>query len=146
RVLFRSAPPWPHQPTVEWQVCGQCNYDCSYCIQSKKYRVGYPSKAELDAALTFLNGLPDTWEVKMTGGEPFASRLFLDHIVPTLARGPHTISTLTNLSAGDKQLRRFAELTAGRLGIVSASLHLEFTDVPTFIERLELLRRCAESS
>ena len=22
-------------PTIEWQVCGICNYDCSYCIQSK---------------------------------------------------------------------------------------------------------------
>lgn len=141
-----GAPPWPHQPTVEWQVCGQCNYDCSYCIQSKKYRVGYPSRAELDAALGFLAALPGAWEVKMTGGEPFASRLFLDHIVPSLAAGGHTISTLTNLSAPARQLRRFAELTRGRLGIVSASLHLEFTDVASFISRLEQLREHADAS
>jgi organic radical activating enzyme len=141
-----AAPPWPHQPTVEWQVCGQCNYDCSYCIQSAKYRVGYPSEAELDAALEFLHGLPDVWEIKMTGGEPFASRLFLDRIVPSLAAGPHTISTLTNLSAPNRSLQRFAELTYGKLGIVSASLHLEFTDVASFLARLEHLRGHADSS
>ncbi|KIG15076.1 putative Fe-S oxidoreductase [Enhygromyxa salina] len=141
-----AAPPWPHQPTVEWQVCGQCNYDCSYCIQSKKYRVGYPTRDELDAALDFLNGLPGQWEVKMTGGEPFASRLLLDHIVPRLVAGSHTISTLTNLSASTKQLQRFAALTHGRLGIVSASLHLEFTRVPDFIARLELLRDHAHAN
>lgn len=141
-----AAPPWSHQPTVEWQVCGQCNYDCSYCIQSKKYRVGYPSSAELDAALSFLHALPGAWEIKMTGGEPFASRLFLDHIVPSLAAGPHTISTLTNLSAPLRSLQRFAELTRGKLGIVSASLHLEFTDVASFLARLEHLRSHADSS
>lgn len=141
-----AAPPWPHQPTVEWQVCGQCNYDCSYCIQSKRHRVGYPSEAELDAALAFLHALPGTWEIKMTGGEPFASRLFLDRIVPALAAGPHTISTLTNLSAPLHSLERFAALTRGKLGIVSASLHLEFTDTPSFLTRLEHLRRHADAS
>lgn len=140
------APPWSHQPTVEWQVCGLCNYDCSYCIQSKRYRVGYPSREEVDAALRFLSGLPGSWEVKMTGGEPFASRLFLDHIVPSLAADGHIVSTLTNLSAPARQLRRFAELTYGRLGIVSASLHLEFAEVGPFLERLAVLRENAAPS
>ena len=141
-----AAPPWDHQPTVEWQVCGQCNYDCSYCVQSKRYRVGYPSREEVDAALTFLSGLPGAWEVKMTGGEPFASRLFLDHIVPSLAAAGHRISTLTNLSAPPRQLRRFAELTYGRLGIVSASLHLEFAEVGPFLANLRVLREHAAAS
>jgi len=141
-----AAPPWPHQPTVEWQVCGQCNYDCSYCIQSKSTRVGYPSRAEVDAALAFFATLPGTWEIKMTGGEPFVSRLFLEHIVPALAAGPHTISTLTNLSAPKRQLEQFAALTHGKLGIVSASLHLEFTETEPFLDRLEHLRRHADAS
>jgi len=36
------------RPTIEWQVCGICNYDCSYCIQSKKYRVGHPSPDDVE--------------------------------------------------------------------------------------------------
>jgi organic radical activating enzyme len=138
-----AAPPWDHLPTVEWQVCGHCNYDCSYCIQSKKHRVGYPTEGELDRALTVLAGLEGRWEVKMTGGEPFASRLFLDKIVPALARTEHRISVLTNLSAPPRQLRRFAELTSTQLGIVSASLHLESTTPEAFLDRLSRLRDAA---
>lgn len=135
-----AEPPWAHVPTVEWQICGHCNYDCSYCIQSKKYRVGYPSEAEVEQALALLAGLDGAWEIKMTGGEPFASPLFLRRVVPGLMRTRHTVSTLTNLSAGPQALERFAALTYGRLGVVSASLHLEFTTPAEFLQRLNGLR------
>jgi organic radical activating enzyme len=138
-----SAPTWPHTPTVEWQVCGQCNYDCSYCIQSKKYRVGYPNVTELERAFDFFRGLEGTWEIKMTGGEPFASPLFLNTIVPALAAMPHRISLLTNLSAPVRHLEAFARLAYGRLTIVSASLHLEFTTAASFLDRLARLRRAS---
>lgn len=135
-----AAPPWAHAPTVEWQICGHCNYDCSYCIQSRKHRVGYPSDEHIDRALAVLAALPGRWEVKMTGGEPFASPRFLRHVLPGLMRTPHTVSTLTNLSAPPRALERFAALTHGRLAVVSASLHLEFTAVAEFLARLAVLR------
>jgi hypothetical protein len=53
---------------------------------------------------------------------------------------PHTISVLTNLSAPLRQLDRFAELTRGRLGIVSASLHLEHTTAEDFADKAAHLR------
>jgi hypothetical protein len=137
-------PPWPHQPTVEWQVCGACNYDCSYCIQARAQRVGFPSLEQIDSALAFLTALPGRWEIKMTGGEPFVSRLFLERIVPGLLASRHQISLLTNLSPAPPLLRRFGALTRGRLGIVSASLHLEFTTVADFLERLRTLRAEAD--
>lgn len=133
-------PAWPHAPTVEWQICGHCNYDCSYCIQSKKYRVGYPTPAQIDQALALLASLDGRWEIKMTGGEPFASPLFLKKVVPGLMATGHAVSTLTNLSAPPRALERFAALTYGRLAIVSASLHLEFTGVDEFLARLAVLR------
>jgi len=139
-----NAPPWPHLPTVEWQICGVCNYDCAYCIQSRAHRQGQPDRVALNGMITFLATLPGSWEIKMTGGEPFASRDFLDHLIPEmLARTPHQVSLLTNLSAGPMALDRFAQLTRGRLGIVSASLHLDFTDVASFVARLLRLREAA---
>lgn len=127
--------------TVEWQVCGTCNYDCSYCIQSKASRVGHPSDDEVERFLAFFERLPGTWEVKATGGEPFAFRGFMEEIVPGLiARTPHTVSVLTNLSAPMRVLERFADLTRGRLGIVSASLHLEFSTVEEFAEKAAAFR------
>jgi len=139
-----NAPPWPHQPTVEWQICGICNYHCGYCIQSPARRQGQPSIEQIEAMIDFLATLPDCWEVKMTGGEPFASRHFLDPLLPELLRRtPHRISLLTNLSAGPEAIERFALLTRGRLGIVSASLHVDFTTVDAFLERLVRLRDAA---
>jgi hypothetical protein len=128
-------------PTIEWQVCGVCNYDCSYCIQSPATRVGHPSPAELERFLAFFAALPGRWEIKMTGGEPFAFKGFMETIVPGLVeRTPHTLSVLTNLSAPASVLDRFAALTRGRLGIVSASLHLEFAAVGEFVAKAVRLR------
>jgi len=124
------------RPTVEWQVAGACNYDCSYCIQSPRYRRGQPTAAQLERALAFFAGLHGTWEIKCSGGEAFAHELFLDQVVPGLmARTPHTISVLTNLSASRRDLMRFVHLTRGRLRVFSASLHLEFVSIEAFVEK-----------
>lgn len=128
------------QPTIEWQTNGVCNYDCSYCIQSRKYRQGHPTDAEIDGFLKFFAGLPGAWEIKMSGGEPFAFKGFLGRIIPGLAELPHRVSVLTNLSAPQSALRRFVDLVGDKLLIVSASLHLEYTTAEAFIEKATLLR------
>ena len=125
------------RPTVEWQVAGACNYDCSYCIQSPRFRRGRPDRASLEAALSFLADLPGTWEIKCSGGEAFAHPLFLELVVPGLvALTPHRISVLTNLSADREALLLFASLTAGRLAVVSASLHVEHVDPAAFADKV----------
>lgn len=135
------------RPTVEWQVCGTCNYDCTYCIQSPKTRTGHPTPQEVETFLSFFPTLPGRWEIKMTGGEPFAFGAFLERIVPGLIEStPHTISVLTNLSAPPAQLRRFAELTRGRLGIVSASLHLEHVELAAFVDKARAFREQLDPS
>jgi len=129
------------QPAVEWQVAGACNYDCSYCIQSPRYRRGRPSLAALEAAIAAFAALDGVWEIKCSGGEAFAHPLFLDHAVPALmARTPHLISVLTNFSASDAELERFAALTAGRLAVVSASLHPEYVSASAFASKVAAFR------
>ena len=126
------------QPTVEWQVAGACNYDCTYCIQSRKYRRGRPNKEQLEAALQTFVSLPGTWEIKCSGGEAFAHPLFLDWIVPSLMEWTeHSISVLTNFSASRRDLMLFAKMTRSRLRVFSASLHLEFVDVEAFASKAE---------
>ena len=121
---------------MEWQVAGACNYDCTYCIQSKKYRRGRPDVAQLNQALDFFAALPGPWEIKCSGGEAFAHPAFLSLIVPGLMdRTEHRISTLTNFSASPRDLMRFAHLTRGRLSVFSASLHLEFVRAAEFVEK-----------
>jgi hypothetical protein len=120
-------------PTIEWQVAGACNYDCSYCIQSRAYRRGRPQRDQLARAVDTFAALPGCWEIKCSGGEAFAHPLFLAYVVPALmTRTPHRISVLTNFSASRADLMEFARLTRGRLAVFSASLHLEFTSVEDF--------------
>jgi hypothetical protein len=120
-------------PTIEWQVAGACNYDCSYCIQSREYRRGRPQKEQLDRAIEAFAALPGTWEIKCSGGEAFAHPLFMSHVVPALmSRTRHRISVLTNFSAERGELLSFARMVRGRLAVFSASLHLEFTTVEEF--------------
>ena len=124
------------EPTVEWQVNGHCNYDCSYCIQSKKSRIGFPDDSTVSAIISQFAQLPGQWEVKMSGGEPFAFKGFINQVIPELvSRTPHRISTLTNFSAPLNVLERFCQLTGDRLRITSASLHPESVDVDSFIDK-----------
>lgn len=128
----------PRSPTIEWQVAGACNYDCSYCIQSKQYRRGRPQRDQLARAIDAFAALPGRWEIKCSGGEAFAHPLFMSFVVPELmARTPHAISVLTNFSASRAELMQFAQLTRGRLAVFSASLHLEFTTAEDFADKAE---------
>lgn len=135
----------PTQPALEWQVAGACNYDCSYCIQSPRYRRGRPSADDLRAAIRCFARLPGTWEIKCSGGEAFAHPLFLDLAVPALmADTPHHISILSNLSAGEADLDRFLAMTRGRLRVVSASLHVEHVDPSAFADKVARMRDRAD--
>jgi organic radical activating enzyme len=135
------------QPTIEWQVAGACNYDCSYCIQSRRYRKGRPRREALAAALEAFAALPGTWEIKCSGGEAFAHPLFLELVVPGLMRRTrHALSVLTNFSADRRELLRFADLTRGRLRVFSASLHLEFAAVDAFADKAEWFVTALEPS
>ena len=123
-------------PTIEWQVAGACNYDCTYCIQSKKYRKGRAKLSQLQNTMRFFQGLAGTWEIKCSGGEAFAHPLFMDYVVPSLMKNTtHRISILTNFSASYPVLQRFAHQTLGRLDVFSASLHLEFTSLEEFLTK-----------
>ena len=147
-----SAPPAGVQPTVEWQVCGLCNYNCGYCIQSPKYRAGAPSPRLLEAMVEGFAGLPGRWEIKMSGGEPFAFAGFMEQVIPGLVRGTgHLISVLTNFSAPLEDLERLCRLAGDRLRITSASFHPDRADLDEFVEKALAYRevrrrRCPGSS
>jgi hypothetical protein len=123
-------------PTVEWQVVGACNYNCDYCIQSPRHRRGRPTTQEVERALSFFAGLAGSWEIKCSGGEVFAHRLFMAQVVPGLMeRTPHRISVLTNFSATRRDLMTFARTTYGRLAVFSASLHPAYTSPEAFADK-----------
>lgn len=117
-----------------------CNYRCGYCTQRfvedrKQWARDLPRFIEAFLAL------PGDWEIKLSGGEPFRHPGFLD-AVAALAAGGLRVSVVTNLSASEADLARFAELTRDAPGLLSASLHLEYAAPAAFRDKL---RRFADA-
>ncbi len=141
-VRRSSRPPYDDlQPTVEWQVNGICNYDCTYCIQSRKTRTGMPDQERVEAIVAAFAALPGVWEIKMSGGEPFAFHGLMKWVIPGLVEQTrHHISILTNFSAPPTVLERFCKLVGPRLRITSASVHLEYADMTAFLDKARAYR------
>lgn len=120
---------------VSWNLNDTCNYRCSYCTQRRLAdRTGRLN--DFDAALETLHELPGSWEFKLSGGEPFQQPDLIELVDRLVHRG-HVISVQTNFSASDDRLRAFLEATRGALHVFSASLHLDYASVETFVERYE---------
>ena len=130
----QRVPPYPLEGVVSWNMNTTCNYRCSYCTQrfvdSRKQWAH-----DLPRFIGAVVRLPGDWEIKLSGGEPFQHPDFLS-AVEALAAGGMRVSVVTNFSAKPEALRRFAQATAGRPGLVSASLHLEYADPDAFLERV----------
>ena len=119
---------------MSWNMNTTCNYRCSYCTQRFVEDRGQWAR-DLPRFIEGLLRLPGDWEVKLSGGEPFRHPGFLD-AVGALADGGVRVSAVTNFSADAGDLTRFAELTARRPGLLSASLHLEYDEPDAFFDRV----------
>lgn len=129
------APLYPLEGVVSWNMNTTCNYRCSYCTQRfVDNRAQWA--ADVPAFVAAFCALPGDWEIKLSGGEPFQHPGFLE-VVGALAAGGRRVSVVTNFSARIERLARFAELTASRPGIVSASLHLEYVDPDELLAKVQ---------
>ncbi|MFT4978028.1 MAG: MoaA/NifB/PqqE/SkfB family radical SAM enzyme [Myxococcota bacterium] len=133
-----ASPPYPLEGVVSWNMNTTCNYRCTYCTQrfvdSRKQWA-----RDLPRFVAAFTRLPGDWELKLSGGEPFRHPGFSD-AVAALASGGLRMSVVTNLSATPAALRAFADATAERPGLLSASLHLEYTEPDAFLEKLDTFR------
>jgi MoaA/NifB/PqqE/SkfB family radical SAM enzyme len=126
--------PRPAEGVVSWNINTMCNYRCSYCTQRFKEDRGRWSR-DTPRFLAAFARLPGRWEIKLSGGEPFSHPTLLP-IVAGLAGLGHRVSVVTNFSASRDKLAAFVAAAAGRVGIFSASLHLEYVDdIDAFADR-----------
>lgn len=133
-----SAPPYPLEGVVSWNMNTTCNYRCSYCTQRFKDNRKQWAR-DLPRFIDAFTRLPGDWEIKLSGGEPLRHPGFSE-AVADLARGGLRVSVVTNLSARREVLARFAADTKDRPGLLSASLHLEYADPTHFLDTLCWLR------
>lgn len=121
------ATPRPAEGAVSWNINTACNYRCSYCTQRFKDDRGRWARDTDRFLEAFERVLDGRFELKLSGGEPFVHPTLLA-IVGGLARLGHRISVVTNFAASRDKLLAFADTAAGRVGVVSCSLHLEYVD------------------
>ncbi|MDG2381587.1 MAG: radical SAM protein [Pirellulaceae bacterium] len=123
---------------VSWNMNDSCNYRCSYCTQRHMPdRTG--TLEEIEQTLLAFSTLPGHWEFKLSGGEPF-QQPGLDAIVSGLVAMGHCISVQTNFSANESRLLSFLEATRGALNLFSASLHLEYADARSFLDKYQIVQ------
>jgi len=134
-----SPPLYPLEGVVSWNMNTPCNYRCSYCTQRFVDDRGQWAR-DLPRFIAAFVALPGDWEIKLSGGEPFRHPGFLD-AVAELAAGGLRVSVVTNLSAPDHELVRFAEATADRPGLLSASLHREYAGDDELLNRVLRFQR-----
>jgi MoaA/NifB/PqqE/SkfB family radical SAM enzyme len=123
------------RPCGSWNIVGQCNYDCSYCVQKRETRKGIPTPAEIETFLSTWDALPGSWELKISGGEPFVLKQ-LPEVAARLRRRGHQVSILTNLSAPLERLEAFIEAAGTALRTFSTSLHREMVSEEAFLEKV----------
>jgi len=126
-------PPRPERGVVSWNVNTACNYRCSYCTQRFLEDRGRWAR-DVPRFVAAFARLPGSWEIKLSGGEPFVHPDFLA-LVRGLANAGILISVVTNFSAKREVLAGFLEAARGQaggsgsgvgVGVFSASLHLGY--------------------
>jgi MoaA/NifB/PqqE/SkfB family radical SAM enzyme len=119
----------PTEGVVSWNMNTTCNYRCSYCTQRflddrTRWASDVPRFVDAFASLPEHTGVP--WEIKLSGGEPFAHPRFLDVVSGLTARGLR-VSVVTNFSFAAR-IGDFVSAAGEQLRVLSASLHLEYVD------------------
>lgn len=124
---------------VSWNMNDTCNYRCSYCTQRfNPDRSGHLDEVAIARHVRAFESLPGSWEVKLSGGEPFRQPGLVDIVRGLVAHG-HVVSIQTNFSMAERQLLAFMGATQGALHVFAASLHLEYASVGDFIARARAL-------
>lgn len=152
-ALGRLAQAPKFRGTIEWQIAGACNYNCSYCIQNAKNRKGSPSREHLGRVLAsfaeiagdFVSENETRPEIKISGGEPFVCADLVDFVAPYIAeKTPYNLSVLTNFSAPIDRLEKFARTLKDRLLVFSTSFHSESVEISAFLEKAKRFRDLRE--
>lgn len=127
---------------ADWIMMSGCNYRCQYCFWPADDLGARPAlPAEKDALVDFFDGTGLTWQLHMTGGEPFLYRDYTE-LVQALTR-KHTVSVNSNLSS--ERVVHFAEtVDPARVPFMNCGFHVTQREmrgrVDDFVRRVKVLR------
>ena len=103
-------------PSFEWQITKKCNYKCTYCCQKQPFNNEgkHCSMETIEAVFKLLNELPETWLVKLIGGEPLIHPEVFN-ICRRISRAGHRLLLTTNFSLPLQKLEQLIAMTGDKL-------------------------------
>jgi len=135
-----ARPTPPYRVFATWNIHYACNYRCSYCHAPKPEHKGARKGVYISPAawLDIWKGLYDrygTWEILVSGGEPFVYPGFLDLVIELSKM--HFVGACTNL---EWDVSRFVKFVKPERVRIETSFHPEFSDLNVFVEKLKILK------
>ena len=95
------AKPKERKKTVDWEITRSCNYDCSYCFWRDKEKTNNILLKNYQNIIEVFKKLKDSYEIIITGGEPFIISNFITIIESIVKETDHTLGIVTNLLRED---------------------------------------------
>jgi MoaA/NifB/PqqE/SkfB family radical SAM enzyme len=133
---------------VSWNLGTFCNYNCSYCwpnTHSTKYDFKSLSVYQLTLANLIDTAIEFNFEkihINILGGELTAYKHFIEFIkyINSFDKIKIKINLVTNLSPSIKYWNEFIEHTKNIEMSITASYHIEFADLDSFLEKIEFIK------
>ncbi len=135
-----ARPTAPYRVFATWNIHYACNYKCSYCHAPKPQDKDAKKAVYLDADawLKIWKRMYErygTWEILVSGGEPFAYTGFMDLLIGISRM--HFVGVCTNLEWDVAGFVRRADPERIR---IETSFHPESVSLDKFSERLRILK------
>ena len=131
----------PYRVFATWNIHYACNYKCSYCHAPKPEhkdarRIVYiPSQTWIDIWKRQYDKY-GTWEILISGGEPFTYPGFME-LIFELSK-IHIVGICTNL---EWDVDYFVKHVGPQRLRIETSFHPEFANLGNFVEKLHALKR-----
>ncbi|MBM3255300.1 MAG: radical SAM protein, partial [Candidatus Omnitrophica bacterium] len=139
KLLFKRED-MPYRVFATWNIHYACNYRCAYCHAPKPEHKDarqaryIPRNAWIDIWKRMYDRY-GTWEMLISGGEPFAYPAFMELIIELSKI--HLVGICTNL---EWDVFSFVESVDPQRVRIETSFHPEFSDLSRFIEKLKALK------
>lgn len=133
-------PERPYDVEAQWIINLICNYTCDYCFSSAPEDPDLAGKVPPQACADFFRSTGKTWLFHLTGGEPFASRSFVE--LCTALSQDHFLAINSNLAS--QRVRAFVQsVSPKRVVSIHCGVHPEEREKrngwPLLLDNLRIL-------
>ncbi len=130
--------------SIDFLITQRCNYRCRYCSQSKGFAQNLKDadKDTIESFLSFLDKIPNDFEITITGSEPLLAKEFFP-LIKKLKEKNFNFSVVTNFSFPIEEYKKLKDISGENLKELFVSLHLsQVKDKNEFLLKAKEFNNC----